>query len=213
MIILNTDNNNIYIVKANDNLYEIAKANNTTIGILKALNNLNSNILQIGQILKLPTIKAEESIPGDYIIYTVKKGDNLYSIASNYNISLEDLINFNEKGSTILHIGDELLIPKKQQTENIVYIVKPRDTLYNIAKRYNLSVDTLKELNNLDNNMLKIGSELIIPGTKNYQTYVVRTRDSLASIANMFNTTIDDIKRINNLKTDEVLVGQVILIP
>lgn len=213
MIILNTDNNNIYIVKANDNLYEIAKANNTTIGILKTLNNLNSNILQIGQILKLPTIKAEESIAGDYIIYTVKKGDNLYSIASNYNISLEDLINFNEKGSTILHIGDELLIPKKQQTENIVYIVKPGDTLYNIAKRYNLSVDTLKELNNLDNNMLKIGSELIIPGTKNYQTYVVRTRDSLASIANMFNTTIDDIKRINNLKTDEVLVGQVILIP
>ena len=43
MIILNKDNN-IYIVKANDNLYEIAKANNTTIGILKALNNLNDAI-------------------------------------------------------------------------------------------------------------------------------------------------------------------------
>ena len=87
------DNNNIYIVKENDNLYEIAKANNTTIGILKALNNLQSNILQIGQILKLPIIKVEESLPGDYIIYTVKKGDNLYSIADDYNISLEDLIN------------------------------------------------------------------------------------------------------------------------
>lgn len=73
MIILNTDNNNIYIVKANDNLYEIAKANNTTIGILKALNNLNSNILQIGQILKLPTIKAEESIPGDYNLHSKKR--------------------------------------------------------------------------------------------------------------------------------------------
>ena len=212
MIILNKDNN-IYIVKANDNLYEIAKANNTTIDILKALNNLNSNILQIGQILKLPTIKAEESIPGNYIIYTVKKGDNLYSIASNYNISLEDLINFNEKGSTILHIGDELLIPKKQQTENIIYVVKPGDTLYNIAKRYNISIDDLKTINNLPNNILQIGTEIIIPSTKNYQTYVVRTRDSLASIANMFNTTINDIKRINNLKTDEVLVGQVILIP
>ena len=212
MIILNKDNN-IYIVKANDNLYEIAKANNTTIGILKALNNLNSNILQIGQILKLPTIKAEESIPGNYIIYTVKKGDNLYSIASNYNISLEDLINFNEKVSTILHIGDELLIPKKQQTENIIYVVKPGDTLYNIAKRYNISIDDLKTINNLPNNILQIGTEIIIPSTKNYQTYVVRTRDSLASIANMFNTTINDIKRINNLKTDEVLVGQVILIP
>ena len=80
---------NTYIVKKNDNLYDIAKEYNTTVGILKALNNLTSNILQVGQILKLPTSLVEETIPGDYLIYTIKKGDNLYSIAKNYNITLE----------------------------------------------------------------------------------------------------------------------------
>ena len=52
---------NTYIVKKNDNLYDIAKEYNTTVGILKALNNLSSNILQVGQILKLPTSLVEET--------------------------------------------------------------------------------------------------------------------------------------------------------
>ena len=48
---------NIYIVKENDNLYDIAKQNNTSIEILKAINNLESNLLQINQIIKLPLNK------------------------------------------------------------------------------------------------------------------------------------------------------------
>ena len=58
---------NIYIVTENDNLYDIAEKYNTTVGILKALNNLESNILQIGQKLKLPSTKVEQSNPSDYI--------------------------------------------------------------------------------------------------------------------------------------------------
>ena len=69
--------NKTYIVKENDNLYDIANKFNTSIGILKALNNLESNILQIGQILKLPTSDILYSNPSDYIIYTIKKGDTL----------------------------------------------------------------------------------------------------------------------------------------
>ena len=205
--------NNNYIVEKNDNLYDIASKFNTTVGILKALNNLESNILQIGQILKIPTANVEQSLPSDYIIYTVKSGDNLYSIANKYNISLNDLINFNEKGSTLLHIGDELLIPMSNDNLDITYIVKPGDTLYNIAKRYNISINSLRNANNLNSNMLQIGQELIIPNTSNYQTYVVRTNDTLKSIANKTNTNIDDLKRINNLLTNDVTIGQILLIP
>ena len=205
---------NTYIVKKNDNLYDIAKEYNTTVGILKALNNLSSNILQVGQILKLPTSLVEETIPGDYLIYTIKKGDNLYSIAKNYNISLEELINFNQQGSTLLHIGEQLLIPINNQTNNnIQYVIKPGDTLYNIAKRYNTNVDEIKRINNLNNNMLKIGETILIPGTSNYQTYVIRTNDTLEGIALKYNTTIEDIMKANNLLTDDVTVGQIILIP
>ena len=205
---------NTYIVKKNDNLYDIAKEYNTTVGILKALNNLSSNILQVGQILKLPTSLVEETIPGDYLIYTIKKGDNLYSIAKNYNITLDELINFNQQGSTLLHIGEQLLIPINNQTNNnIQYIIKPGDTLYNIAKRYNTNVDEIKRINNLNNNMLKIGETILIPGTSNYQTYVIRTNDTLEGIALRYNTTVENIMKANNLLTDDVTVGQIILIP
>lgn len=208
---------NTYIVKKNDNLYDIAKEYNTTVGILKALNNLSSNILQVGQILKLPTSLVEETIPGDYLIYTIKKGDNLYSIAKNYNISLEELINFNQQGSTLLHIGEQLLIPINNQTNNnnnnIQYVIKPGDTLYNIAKRYNTNVDEIKRINNLNTNMLKIGETILIPGTSNYQTYVIRTNDTLEGIALKYNTTVENIMKANNLLTDDVTVGQIILIP
>ena len=205
---------NTYIVKKNDNLYDIAKEYNTTVGILKALNNLSSNILQVGQILKLPSSLVEETLPGDYLIYTIKKGDNLYSIAKNYNITLDELINFNQQGSTLLHIGEQLLIPINNQTNNnIQYVIKPGDTLYNIAKRYNTSVDEIKRLNNLSTNMLKIGETILIPGTSNYQTYVIRTNDTLEGIALKYNTTVENIMKANNLLTDDVTVGQIILIP
>ena len=202
-----------YIVKKNDNLYDIATTNNTSVEILKALNNLESNIIQIDQILKLPINKIEEAIPNDYIIHTIKKGDNLYSIAKDYNITLDELINFNQQGSTLLKIGEEILIPKKTNVEDISYVVKPGDTLFNIAKRYNISVDDLKNKNNLDSNLLKIGETIIIPRTKDYQTYIVKTNDTIDSIANNFNITTKELKRVNNLLTNDISIGQVLLIP
>ena len=207
---------NTYIVKENDNLYDIAKQFNTSVSILKALNNLESNILQIGQELKLPTSIVEETPPSDYLIYTIKPGDNLYNIAKTYGITLEELINFNEQGTTLLKIGEQLLIPVKPNdtsNNNLTYVVKPGDTLYNIAKRYNTTVDTLKDLNNLDSNLLKIGETLIIPETSNYQTYVVKDNDTLESIADYFEVTTEDIERVNNMLTDDVLIGQILLIP
>lgn len=208
--------NNTYIVKKNDNLYDIAKNNNTTVGIIKALNNLTSNILQVGQVLLLPVAKVEQSNVNDYLIYTIKPGDNLYNIAKTYNITLDELINFNEQGTTLLHIGDQLLIPisnNKTTNKNIQYIIKPGDTLYNIAKRYNTTVDEIKRVNNFNTNMLKIGDVIFLPGTSSYKTYVIRTNDSLENIAARFNTTVEEIMRINNLLTDDVTVGQILLIP
>ncbi len=206
---------NTYIVKENDNLYDIAKRFKTSVSVLKALNNLQSNILQIGQELKLPTTISEQTPPSDYLIYTIKPGDNLYSIAKNYDISLEELINFNEQGTTLLNIGEQLLIPihNDNSNNNLTYIVKPGDTLYNIAKRYNIDINDIKQINNLDSNLLKIGETLIIPNTSNYQNYVVKDNDTLESIADSFNISIEDIKRTNNMSTNDILIGQILLIP
>ena len=93
------------------------------------------------------------------------------------------------------------------------YKVKSGDTLYSIAKKYNISVNELKELNNLKNNNITIGQVLKIKSNipseevteKNY--YIVKSGDTLYSIAKKYNTTVDEIKKLNNLKSDNLSIG------
>ena len=146
---------NEYIVKKGDTLYSLSKRFNIPIDELKRINNLTSDILTIGQVLKLN----EDINTNDYDTYIVKKGDSLYAIARKYNIPVNELIEINKLSNLTLQIGQELLVPK---IDKEIYIVKSGDTLWSIAKKYNISVDELKEKNNLTSNLLSVGQELII---------------------------------------------------
>lgn len=155
------DNNKYYIVKKGDSLYSIARRNNMTVDKLKSLNNLTSNILSIGQKL---IISSGFNVPNN--VYVVKKGDTLWSIANNFNVSVNDLKNANNKSNNSLSIGEKLIIPGKSTGENvstIIYTVKSGDNLYSIARRYNVTVNEIKSLNNLSSNLLSIGQKLSIP--------------------------------------------------
>lgn len=207
-----TNNNKTYTVKSGDSLWSIAKKFETGVDEIKTINNLSSNLLNIGQVLTIPS-KNIPSQTGDYIVYTVSSGDTLYNIAKKYNLSVSDIVNYNDLASTSLKIGQQLLIPVTKE-EN-VYIVKQGDNLYSIASRYNITVDELKKYNNLTSNILNIGQRLNIPPseTNNYLSYVVKQGDSLYSIANKYNTTVSEIMKLNNLKTNLVNIGQVLKIP
>lgn len=148
-----------YIVKSGDSLYSIAQKYNTTVDELKKLNNLTSNLLSIGQSLKLPT-KSENN----YIEYTVKKGDNLYSISRNYGLTQSELMDYNNLTSNLLSIGQILKIPvsKDSTSQQTTYTVQKGDSLYSIAQKYNTTVDSIKRKNNLTSNLLSIGQKLII---------------------------------------------------
>ena len=155
------DNNKYYIVKKGDSLYSIARRNNMTVDELKSLNNLTSNILSIGQKL---IISRGSNVPNN--VYVVKKGDTLWSIANNFNVSVNNLKNANNKSNNSLSIGEQLIIPGKNTSENvstIIYTVKSGDNLYSIARRYNVTVNEIKSLNNLSSNLLSIGQKLSIP--------------------------------------------------
>ena len=206
--------NNTHIVTKGESLYSIAQKYNTTIGALKSLNNLKNNILSVGQILKLPNYINLTKPASNITIYTVKRGDTLYSIAKQYDVSIDDLLEYNQLFNTILTIGQQLVIPidDNSSDNNIVYVVKNGDTLYSIAKRYNVDVDLLKNYNNLDDNMIAVGQKLTIPNTNEFITYYVRTNDTLESIAKRFNRNVDFIKRINNLETDDITIGQLLII-
>ena len=74
--------------------------------------------------------------------------------------------NANNKSNNSLSIGEQLIIPGKNTSENvstIIYTVKSGDNLYSIARRYNVTVNEIKSLNNLSSNLLSIGQKLSIP--------------------------------------------------
>ena len=209
-----------YIVKKGDSLYKIARLYNTTIEELKKLNNLTSDVLKIGQKLLIAEPLADEDI------YIVQKGDTLYSIATKLSTTVNELMELNNLTSTVLSIGDKLLIPKSTATSYQIYKVQKGDSLWSISQKYNIPVNELIALNNLTNLTLKIGDELKVPNVKiddeiiddiiNQPTptnYIVQKGDTLWSIAKANNVTVAQLKEANNLTSNLLTVGDTIIIP
>ena len=97
-----------------------------------------------------------------------------------------------------------------------VYIVKKGDSLYSIANKYDITVNDLKDINNLTSNTLQIGQKLIIPIQKEQEEagiYTVKSGDTLYSIAKEYNTTISELMNLNNLKTATLSIGQQLKLP
>ena len=168
-----------YIVEKGDTLYSIATKFSTTVQAIKTLNNLTTNTLLPGQHIYIPTSSEmptepttpevptqpfEPDIP--YLTYTVQRGDSLWKISRKYEVPVNDIISFNNLSSVNLQIGDELKIPLTYQDNNTAsktYTVKTGDTLWSIAKNFDVSVNNLKAANNLTSNLLSVGQTLTIP--------------------------------------------------
>ncbi len=139
--------------------------------------------------------------------YTVVSGDTLWNIARRFNTTVSDLKDINGLTNSLLSIGQTLKIPTEEiKTYNNIYTVKKGDTLYNIAKNYDTTVNELLQLNNLISTNLSIGQKLNIPSN----SYTVTSGDTLWSIARRFNTTINDLKILNNLANDILSIGQIL---
>lgn len=202
-----------YIVKKGDSLWSIASKNNTTVDNIKKLNNLSSNNLSVGQVLKLSYDTENEDIK-ESNIYTVKKGDSLWLIANKYGTTVDELKNANNLKSNTLSIGQTLIIPKKKENTNkISYVVKKGDSLWLIANKYDTTVEKIKSTNNLKSNTLSIGQVLVIPSSSEFITYTVKKGDSLWLIANKYNTTVDNIKKLNNLSSNNLQINQKLILP
>ena len=101
----------------------------------------------------------------------------------------------------------------KTNNDSNYYTVKKGDTLYSIAKKLNVDMAELKNINNLVSNLISVGQNLIIPVPDTTEEYTVKKGDTLYSIAQKFNTTVDNLKSINKQITDNLSIGQIIKLP
>ena len=226
----NPDNMFLYTVKKGDTLYGIARIYNVSVDSIKELNYFIDNNLVVGQVIRIPEMytKPEDMIVSTYVNYTVKKGDTLYSIAKQYGVLADTIIQDNALKNANLSIGQNLKIrvaPSSFDVEECFgedsnvelpnnnaerYVVQKGDTLYSISKKFNTSVNNIIQANRLNGNVLTVGQVLQIP-VPSY-TYIVQRGDTLYGIARKFQKSVDELKKKNNLNTNNLTIGQQLII-
>ncbi|MHB8291442.1 MAG: lytic transglycosylase domain-containing protein [bacterium] len=162
--------------------------------------------------------------------YTVQPGNTLDSIALKYGVSLNTLEEANHLSSySLINVGEKLLIPgngnnnfvKPVNLQKKYITVKPGMTLWSIANTYNIALQTIKNINNINNNSsIRVGEKIYLTGNYNNSSidktlieYKVKFGDSLYAIAAKYHSSVKSIMAYNNLKNqNSIYPGQVLKI-
>lgn len=151
--------------------------------------------------------------------YVVRSGDTLWLLAKRYHTTVDAIKKLNGLINDTLQIGQVLQIPAPEPAGEsyFEYVVRPGDTLWLLAQRYQTTVNAIQTLNGLSGSALSIGQILKIPSAGSapapYFEYTVRSGDTLWQLAQRFGTTVDAIKSLNGLRSDSLQIGQVLRIP
>ncbi|OJT59149.1 LysM peptidoglycan-binding and 3D domain-containing protein [Bacillus altitudinis] len=94
---------------------------------------------------------------------TVQKGDTLWGISQKNDVSLKDLKGWNNLSTDMIYVGDKLTISSKEKTQE-QYKVQKGDSLWKIAQKFNVSISDIKSWNNLNSDIIMIGSTLSVAG-------------------------------------------------
>ncbi|SYZ80723.1 membrane-bound lytic murein transglycosylase D [Vibrio paracholerae] len=172
-----------YKVKSGDTLGTIAAKYNTNMAAIKQANQLKSNQVKIGDSLLVPTsistnknaqrlaaapaTNSTKTPRGQYQVnHTVASGESLWSLAKQYNVSSQQLAQWNNLSAKEgLRKGQKLVIwkeTKQNSIRSVVYQVRSGDTLNGIAKRFKVKTSDISKWNELSTNQLKVGQKLKI---------------------------------------------------
>ena len=148
------------IVQSGDTISELAQVNGVTSRQLRLTNNLSTDVLQIGQSLRIPrqSLVNHPTVRGTYP-YIVQRGDSLWSIAKRSNTSIDALARLNRIGRRdLLGVGQTIRLPRPHPTftelgqgpseiRKIRYKVRRGDSLSRIAKKFRVRVTDIVEWN------------------------------------------------------------------
>ncbi len=162
--------------------------------------------------------------------YKIRRGDNLYKIASRYKIEVAVLMEINGLASDLIIAGKEIMVPRgsawagKQNPREQVYVVIGGDSLWNISKKFKVSIEDVVLWNDLDIEVpLQINQEIKIFSryerirqelpSRDLRTmlYPVKSGDTISRIASKFEITSKDIQEWNEIEdVSKIFPGQVL---
>lgn len=235
-----------HIVTKGENLSLIARQNSVSINSIYELNpQLRDQILRIGETVKIPNsvIKSQMNASNDdFIIVNIEKGDTKFALSKKYNVSVQTLEDLNPHIKGMLQVGHQIRIPKNAQENNGSfnsgnigqntndYLVKSGETLWGIAKKYAISVNSLIQANKdrLDG-VLKAGQYLKIPSgsetlssnqTVNNEAFedgnalyhIVVAGETKFGLSKKYQTTIAELEQKNPQIKPMLMIGQKLLI-
>lgn len=161
--------------------------------------------------------------------HEVQSGETLYGIASQYDITVQEIRDWNDLDSDNLSEGQVLIVAREegeQEDDQIVHVVEPGESLFSISKEYGVSISELESWNDLNEKTLSAEQELVIyPSesdnseeeqesvsvenrTQNNTYYTVKSGDTLYEIAQNHGMTVEELRELNDLESDNLSIGQ-----
>ncbi|MDT2706398.1 muramidase family protein [Enterococcus dispar] len=199
--------------------------------------------------------------------YTVKSGDSVWAISNKYGISMSSLVSWNNIKNNFIYPGQRLIVKKgtsgtstatpskpSQNTNKpstnkpatntaakTYYTVQSGDSVWGVANKYGISMNTLISWNGIKNNFIYPGQRLVVrngsssattskpaqsnttkPNTANTskpatvsgqnQYYTIQSGDSVWSVANKYKISMDQFRQWNNIKNDFIYPGQKVIV-
>lgn len=233
-----------HTVHRGETLGLIAERYGVTVSRLKDWNDLRSNKIFVGQRLKVVSMvdKGEIEVEGDADVqenattHKVRRGESLFSIAEDYGVTIDNLKEWNNLSGSSIDAGQTLIVnasaaktlkkssgSSEKKVATTKHKVRRGETLGAIASRYGVTVNNLKDWNNLSSSRIDVGQTLIVKGSKStsslrsskssYTTHTVRNGETLGGIAERYGTTASAIRKANGIKGSMIRKGQKLKIP
>jgi LysM repeat protein len=166
----------IHQIDAKETLYSISRRYGVPVTAILESNPDTKEGIAVGKLLKVPyTPKGKAKAASSAHVVAAK--ETLFSIAKQYSVTIDELKKANNLTSNELSLGQSLVIPKKNvveerpklmETKSVsgTHTVQSGQTMYSIARQYNVTVDQLKQWNNMTDNELKLGQVLFLTQPK-----------------------------------------------
>lgn len=244
-----------YKIEYGDNLGSIAEKFDVSISDIQLWNNVRGSRIIAGETLIIYSNKKAQAVAssskkptetssyvakkvGDKNIYEVQSGDNLGAISSKFNVQIKDLMSWNNLKDSRIYVGQKLEIYNGTKTNSSssipkgkkqYYTIRNGDNLGSIAQKFEVSVYSLKNWNELKTNSIKAGSKLVVYSDKVVSSsnsavvdrnklsgrtmkHTVEQGDTLWDIAKKYNTSVIKIKELNKLEDDNLKIGQILIV-